>query len=57
MDLRGFLDQVRRDRKRDLIEIEREVSPRYETTAILMKRDSLMHLGHSLARRVTRLAA
>jgi UbiD family decarboxylase len=36
-DLRTFLDRVRRERRSDLLEIEREVSPRHETTAIMTK--------------------
>src|SRR4051795_1114321 len=36
-DLRSFLERVRTERKADLLEIEREVDPRYETTAILTK--------------------
>ncbi len=36
-DLRGFLDRIRNERKSDLVEVEREVSPRYETAAILTK--------------------
>jgi UbiD family decarboxylase len=37
LDLRGFLDRVRAERRTDLVEIEREVNPRYETTAILTR--------------------
>jgi UbiD family decarboxylase len=37
IDLRGFLDKVREVRRADLIEIDREVDPRYETTAIVAK--------------------
>jgi 2,5-furandicarboxylate decarboxylase 1 len=37
VDLRGFLDRVRSERRTDLVEIEREVDPRYETTAIVTK--------------------
>ncbi|MCC7385297.1 MAG: UbiD family decarboxylase [Deltaproteobacteria bacterium] len=36
-DLRGFLDRVKKERKSDLLEIERPVSPRHETAAILAK--------------------
>lgn len=36
-DLRGFLERMRSERKSDLLEIEQEVSPRYETAAILTK--------------------
>ena len=36
-DLRSFLERVRNERRTDLVEIEREVDPRYETTAILTK--------------------
>lgn len=36
-DLRSFLDRVRNERRSDLIEVAREVSPRHETTAILTK--------------------
>src|SRR3954454_20493177 len=36
-DLRSFLERVRTERKADLLEIEREVDPRYETTAILTR--------------------
>lgn len=35
--LRGFLDQVRQQRPRDLVEVRREVEPRYETAAILTR--------------------
>lgn len=34
-DLRTFLEQVARTRKADYVEVTREVSPRYETAAIL----------------------
>jgi 2,5-furandicarboxylate decarboxylase 1 len=37
LDLRSFLDRVRSERKSDFIEVEREVDPRHETTAILVK--------------------
>lgn len=36
-DLRIFLEQVRRDRPQEIVEIKRQVNPRYETTAILAK--------------------
>ena len=36
-DLRSFLDRVREERRSDLLEVEREVNPRHETTAILTK--------------------
>jgi 2,5-furandicarboxylate decarboxylase 1 len=36
-DLRGFLERVKQDRPTDLLEIEREVDPRFQTTAILMR--------------------
>jgi len=36
-DLRDFLDRVKKERSTDLISIEREVNPRFETTAILIK--------------------
>jgi len=36
-DLRSFLERVRTERPTDLIEIDREVDPRFETTAILTK--------------------
>ncbi|WP_437733421.1 UbiD family decarboxylase [Sorangium sp. So ce1335] len=36
-DLRSFLERVKRERPTDLLEIEREVDPRFETTATLMK--------------------
>ena len=36
-DLRGFLENVRQQRPSDIIDIAREVNPRYETTAILTK--------------------
>jgi 2,5-furandicarboxylate decarboxylase 1 len=36
-DLRTFLDQVRESRASDLLEVDREVDPRYETAAILTK--------------------
>ncbi|MFO0722452.1 MAG: UbiD family decarboxylase [Myxococcota bacterium] len=35
-DLRTFLDKLRAERPSDLLEIEREVSPRFETAAILV---------------------
>ena len=37
VDLRAFLDRVRSERRTDLIEIDREVDPRYETTAIVTR--------------------
>ena len=37
LDLRSFLERVRTQRRADLIEVEREVSPRFETTAIVTK--------------------
>ncbi|HTG34994.1 MAG TPA: UbiD family decarboxylase [Thermoanaerobaculia bacterium] len=36
-DLRSFLERVRQERPTDLLELEREVDPRFETTAILTK--------------------
>jgi 2,5-furandicarboxylate decarboxylase 1 len=36
-DLRGFLERVQKERPTDLLAIEREVDPRFQTTAILMK--------------------
>ena len=36
-DLRAFLEQVRQERPRDLITVNRTVNPKYETTAILTK--------------------
>ncbi|MEM9459991.1 MAG: UbiD family decarboxylase [Myxococcota bacterium] len=36
-DLRSFLDLVKQKRKADFVEVTREVSPRYETAAILTK--------------------
>jgi UbiD family decarboxylase len=36
-DLRSFLETVARERPTDLLEVEREVDPRFETTAILTK--------------------
>ena len=36
-DLRTFLDTVRRERPRDIIDISRPVSPKHETAAILTK--------------------
>jgi len=36
-DLRNFIDSVRRERPRDIIDVRRSVSPRYETAAILTK--------------------
>ena len=36
-DLRTFLDQVKQTRPRDLLVIDREVSPRHETAAIVAK--------------------
>jgi 2,5-furandicarboxylate decarboxylase 1 len=36
-DLRQFLESVRRERPSDVLDVEREVSPRYETAAILAK--------------------
>jgi 2,5-furandicarboxylate decarboxylase 1 len=41
-DLRSFLDHVRKTTPTDLVEVEREVQPRYETTAILTKLDELL---------------
>ena len=37
LDLRSFLDRIRRERKSDLVVVQRAVDPRYETTAILTK--------------------
>jgi UbiD family decarboxylase len=42
-DLRSFLDQVRKQRRSDLLEIEREVDPRHETTAIVTKLERMQH--------------
>ena len=42
LDLRGFLDRVRAERRADLVEIEREVDPRYETTAFIVKLEQRM---------------
>lgn len=36
-DLRTFLEKIRTERKADLVEVEREVSPRYESAAIVVK--------------------
>ena len=36
-DLRSFLEQIRQSRPSDLVEVEREVDPRFETAAILAK--------------------
>ena len=36
-DLRGFLEQVRKERPADLVEVDREVDPRFETAAIVTK--------------------
>ncbi|MBI3843469.1 MAG: UbiD family decarboxylase [Planctomycetes bacterium] len=36
-DLRGFLADVRRERPSDLVDIEHEVSPRFETAATVVK--------------------
>ena len=36
-DLRSFLDLVRQERPRELVEVKRLVSPKYVTTAILTK--------------------
>ena len=36
-DLRSFLERVRKERPSDLLEIEREVDPKHETTAIVVK--------------------
>ena len=36
-DLRTFLDTVRRERPRDIVDIGRPVNPKHETTAILTK--------------------
>jgi 2,5-furandicarboxylate decarboxylase 1 len=36
-DLRSFIDTVRRERPRDVLDIHRTVSPRYETAAIVTK--------------------
>ena len=32
-DLRGFLERVKKERPTDLLEIEREIDPRFETIA------------------------
>jgi 2,5-furandicarboxylate decarboxylase 1 len=37
LDLRAFLDRIRAERRADLVEVEREVDPRFETTAIVTK--------------------
>ena len=42
LDLRGFLDRVRAERRADLVEIEREVDPRYATTAFIVKLEQRM---------------
>src|SRR5262245_33705538 len=42
LDLRGFLDRVRAERRADLVQIEREVDPRYETTAFIVKLEQRM---------------
>jgi 2,5-furandicarboxylate decarboxylase 1 len=36
-DLRSFIDLVRRERPRDILDIDRRVSPHYETAAIVTK--------------------
>jgi 2,5-furandicarboxylate decarboxylase 1 len=36
-DLRAFLDEVRKSRPRDLLVVDREVSPKHETAAIVAK--------------------
>jgi UbiD family decarboxylase len=51
-DLRGFLERVRKERPTDLLEIDREVDPRFETTAILMKLEERQRSPVLLFRRV-----
>lgn len=41
-DLRSFIDRIRAERKADFLEIEREVDPRYETTAFIVKLEEKM---------------
>jgi len=41
-DLRSFIDRVRAERKADFLEIQREVDPRYETTAFIVKLEEKM---------------
>lgn len=36
-DLRSFLDRIKKERKSDFLEIHRQVDPRHETAAILVK--------------------
>ncbi len=36
-DLRSFIDAVRRERPHEIVDVDREVSPRHETVAILTK--------------------
>jgi 2,5-furandicarboxylate decarboxylase 1 len=36
-DLRAFLELIRRERPHDVVDVHREVNPRYETTAIVTK--------------------
>ena len=48
-DLRSFLDRIRSERKSDLIEVDREVNPRHETTAILTKLEEWRALVGDLA--------
>jgi 2,5-furandicarboxylate decarboxylase 1 len=51
-DLRSFLDQVRQERRSDLLEVEREVDPRHETTAIITKLERTQHFPIVLFKRV-----
>src|SRR5712664_302180 len=40
-DLRSFLDRCRQERRSDFLEVEREVNPRRETTAIITKLEQM----------------
>ena len=42
LDLRGFLDRVRAERRADLVEIEREVDTRYENAALIVNLEQRM---------------
>ena len=52
-DLRTFLDTVRRERPRDIVDIGRTVSPKHETTAILTKLERSYHFPILCFRSVT----
>ncbi len=52
-DMRGFLELVKTRRKADYVEVAREVSPRYETAAILTKLERKRRSPILVFRRVT----